>query len=80
MNDGWLRRAVDKLSFHMIFGWFGVFWIMGMWFGVPLLYVIASLPFLVLLSVGLVTNTIEWCEDTWEYIKHGEEEREDDVE
>jgi len=71
MNDGWFMRAMERLSGHVLVGWLIVFCGMGRWFGVHWLFVLGVLPFIVLLSVGIVGNTIEWCEDTWEYIKRG---------
>jgi len=73
MNDGWFDRALDRIGGVVAFVWFGVFWGLGVWFDVRLLMVVGALPFILLISWVLVTNTVEWWDVTSKYIRDGED-------
>jgi len=72
MNDGWFMRAVDKLGLLLLMVWCVGFSLYGILWGNSFLVVMGFLPILVLFSWGMVTNTIEWYEETWEYIREGD--------
>lgn len=74
MNDGWFKRAVDKLGFLLLFGWMIVWVLLSIILHNLSLFIVALIPLFLLISYCLSIDGIKWCEETWVYIRDGDDE------